>query len=178
MNCGIIADPYWQQAALPIRIGGSGMTTVGEMSQFVFISSWPHTLSALTLHFPNIAPSIDDLFSCEWPEGRVGYEIYQATPPGNSLIDLVHDPKRPQSKSTSQYTRSVANYMTEHAGSPREAARLRSLQKGCWSVGHGSSRIRKKITFQLADFVWHVCWGSVCQCLLWSGLRSVNVGHY
>lgn len=89
------------------------MIAVGEISQFTFISSWMHTLSALPLRFPDIAPSID----------------YQATPPGNNLIDLVHDPKRVQRKLTSQYVRSVASYTTEHAGAPREAARLRYLER-------------------------------------------------
>ena len=51
LNCGEIANERWFQASLPIKYGGFGMTSVKEISQFAFTSSWSHALAILPICF-------------------------------------------------------------------------------------------------------------------------------
>ncbi|XP_062508840.1 uncharacterized protein LOC134185080 [Corticium candelabrum] len=135
LKYGPIQEDRWLQATLPIRHGGFGMTSIKEICQLAFVSSWAHTLSALPKRFPNMEKILDDLVFHPDTTGSIGCDLQRATPPDKSLIDLLDNPNRLQQKLTRQYTTSVATYVVEHAPLPRDLARLRSLRgngAGAW----------------------------------------------
>ena len=41
----------WQQVALPIRLGGFGLTSMVTISPFAFLGSWVHSLQSLLWRF-------------------------------------------------------------------------------------------------------------------------------
>ena len=73
-----IANERWFQASLPIKYGGFEMTSVKEISQFAFTSSWSHALSILPIRFPIMEKSIDDVILQKGSMGSLGYEIHKA----------------------------------------------------------------------------------------------------
>ena len=47
-------DSMWQQASLPIRLGGFGMTLLTSVSQRAFVASWAHTIIELLFRFSQL----------------------------------------------------------------------------------------------------------------------------
>ena len=47
LQISALTDEKWKQATLPIRYGGFGLTSLQEISNLVFVSSWAHSVHEL-----------------------------------------------------------------------------------------------------------------------------------
>ena len=103
LNFGEITDEKWMQATLPIKHGGFGTTSVREISQFAFISSWSYTLSILPTRFPIMEKAINDLIFQNNIDTSIALEIHQALPSDESLSELVQKPMQLQRLLTQQH---------------------------------------------------------------------------
>ncbi|XP_062522026.1 uncharacterized protein LOC134196821 [Corticium candelabrum] len=163
LNLGEISDEKWMQATLPIKHGGFGVTSVREISQFAFISSWSHTLSVLPTRFPIMEKIVNDLIFQNDTDTSIALEIHQALPSDKSLSELLQKPKQLQRRLTQQHMTSISSYMIEHSCSPRDAARLHSLKgKG---AGAWIAAIPESANFALQPYEFRLA------CLLRLGLE-------
>ncbi|XP_062500486.1 uncharacterized protein LOC134177725 [Corticium candelabrum] len=81
----------WEQVALPIRLGGFGLTSMVTISPFAFLASWVHSLQSLSWHFHELENLVANILAS--PQGTVGHDICQVLPPGSDIHNLVGSQK-------------------------------------------------------------------------------------
>ena len=59
----MIADKFWLQSSLPIRLGGFGMIPLLSVRQPAFVASWANAITNLPFRFPDLRPLIDTLLN-------------------------------------------------------------------------------------------------------------------
>ncbi|XP_062504332.1 uncharacterized protein LOC134181136 [Corticium candelabrum] len=162
LNCGPIPNDRWFQATLPIKNGGFGMTSITEICQIAFISSWANALSTLPIRFPAMENQINEIIFGDGADGSIRSELLRAIPPGKIFTDLLEDTKRLQQKLTRQHMSFATAHMVENTASPRDAARLRSL--GGKGAGSWLNTIPESAKFALSPYEFRLA------CLLRLGL--------
>ena len=63
LQISALTDEKWKQATLPIRYGDFGLTSLQEISDFIFVSSWAHSVHELPKLFVGLEPQIDAFYS-------------------------------------------------------------------------------------------------------------------
>ena len=162
LNCGPIPNDRWFQATLPIKNGGFGMTSITEICQIAFISSWANALSTLPIRFPAMENQINEIIFGDGADGSIRSELLRAIPPGKIFTDLLEDTKRLQQKLTRQHMSFATAHMVENTASPTDAARLRSL--GGKGAGSWLNTIPESAKFALSPYEFRLA------CLLRLGL--------
>ena len=54
-----LGDLAWQQATLPVRLGGFDLTSVKSIAACAFLASWVEAIDALPKRFPNLRVDLD-----------------------------------------------------------------------------------------------------------------------
>ena len=128
-----INDQVWQQAVLPIRLGGFGLTSVSSIACAAFVAAWSHSILELPLRFPDLRPDIDCLI--HKPTGIIGVELHKSLPADKSISNFLTGVNKIQQNLSKSFFESEARCLVANAPTARDAARFRSLQgkgAGAW----------------------------------------------
>ena len=116
----------WEQATLPIRLGGFGMTLLQTVSRFAFLSSWGHSLQELLNRFTSLADHVRTLLS-KCKKGSIGYQLDQLWDDDRDLSEVVSNTKKLQHKLTDANNQITVNDLID-SSSKKDAVRLLFLQ--------------------------------------------------
>ena len=106
-----IVDERWKQATLPIKLGGSGMTSVDAIASSASLGGWMHTLSNLPTRFPHLTNNVLLLLSTN-NISKILANIHQAVKSTGCddcqhLSEFVKQPKKLQQNYLVKYTRQM-----------------------------------------------------------------------
>ena len=132
----------WEQATLPIRLGGFGRTLLQTVSRFAFLSSWGHSLQELPNRFTSLADHVRTLLSNCKEKGSIGYQLDQLLDDDKDLSEVVSNTKKLQHRLTDANNQITVNALID-SSCQKDAARLLSLQgkgAGAWLSAVPSSK--------------------------------------
>ena len=136
LQISALTDEKWKQTTLPITYmyGGFGLTSLQEISNLIFVSSWAHSVHELPKCFVALEPHIDVLLSSKSPENSSGHILHECLDPDQSMNDLLSTTKHLQHHLIDKVTKAQVNILLDKE-SGKDSARLRSLQgqgAGSW----------------------------------------------
>ena len=129
----MIADKFWLQASLPIRLGGFGMIPLLSVRQPAFVASWANVITNLPFRFPDLRPLIDTLLSSS--SSPISEALAQSVPPGKHISDYLSSVEKVQHQLSSVAATSKAQNLLDNFPTARDAAHLRSSKgkgAGAW----------------------------------------------
>ena len=164
-------DSMWQQASLPIRLGGFGMTLLTSVFQHTFVASWTHTIIELPFRFPALMPLIDSLVISP-PTSPIGQALCQSLPPNKMMSDFLTTIHKLQHQLSKTQAESLSASLIDNAATARDASRLSSIRgkgAGAWLSSVQSSRTKfLRLSLGIPFESWNVSplsdWLPKCHC--------------
>ena len=178
-----LSEDTWNQASLPIKMGGFGLTSTMRIAPAAFLAGWSHSIAELPIRFPYLSDAVTSLLSPGTCQPLICDSINQAIKSLNGkfdsqqLLDLLDHPHKLQNKISSIIHKRDAHICLETATqtSDRDAARIRSTQgqgAGSWleAIPTEEALALKPNEFRLAASLRlgipppFVDWNIQCEC--------------
>ena len=165
-----LSELAWQQATLPVRLGGFGLISVKSIAACAFLASWFEAIDALPKRFPDLRVDLDLLL--KGSSGSATGATLNSLIPSNELSENKPASGKLQKRLPNDLFESMSR---DTVKSTRDAARIRSLHDA--GAGAWVNAIPTSICFALDSCVYRltshlrlglpVCcleWLSSCQC--------------
>ena len=98
LNVDAISDSAWEQAVLPVRSGGFGLTSACNTSPLAFLAGWAQSLHTLPNRFSELGPVVDSVLSESMSSSptvdTISYNLQQSLNPGQVMTDLLFNTKK------------------------------------------------------------------------------------
>ena len=138
-----LTTSQWEQATLPIRLGGFGMTLhAANGLPFCLFIQLGHSLQELPNRFTSLADHVRTVLSNCKDKGSIGYQLDQLLDDDRDLSEVVSNTKKLQHRLTDANNQITVNALID-SSSQKDAARLLSLQgkgAGAWLSAVPSSK--------------------------------------
>ena len=160
----------WQQATLPVRLGGFVLTSVKSIAACAFLASWVEAIDALPKRFPDLRVDLDLLL--KGSSGSATGPTLKSLIPSNELFEYLPASGKLQKRLSNDLFESMSR---DTVKSTRDAARIHSLHgagAGAWvnAVTTSMCFALDSCVYRLASYLrlgLPVCsleWLSSCQC--------------
>ena len=152
----MIAENFWLQASLPIRLGGFELIPLLSARQSAFVAAWANAITNLPFRFSDLRPLIDTLVSSS--SSLISGALAQSVPPGKHISDYLSSVERVQHQLSSVAATFKAQNLLDNFPTARDAARLRSSKgkgAGAWlnAIPTSEAFALSLCEFRLASFL-------------------------
>ena len=129
-----ITSKQQEQAILPVRFGGFGMTSLQTVFRFAFVPSWGYSLEKLPKRFSSLEEHVNVVLSSCKEEGSIGYQLEQLLGNDKQMSEILSNTKKLQHRLADAKDRHLVSTLIDSL-SRKDAARLTSQQgkgAGAW----------------------------------------------
>ena len=144
-----LSDLARQQATLPIRLGGFGLTSVKCIAACAFLASWVEAIDALPKHFPDFRVDLDLLL--KGFSGSATGATLKSLIPSNELSEYLPASGKLQKRLSNDLFESMSR---DTVKSTRDAARICSLHGAGPGAGAWVNAVPTSMCFALDSCVY------------------------
>ena len=105
------------------------MTSLQEISNLIFVSSWAHSVHELPKRFVASEPQIDVLLSSKSPKNSVGHILHECLDPDQSMNDLLSNSKRLQQHLIDKVTKAQVSILLDKESEKDQFSKITFLAR-------------------------------------------------